>query len=55
MMSEIRIFRNNCHQGKAVVRFLSVAISEAVSVVIFRTERGWLGIVHAMLHRRQRP
>ena len=32
----------------------SVTISEAMAVFIFRTERGWFGIVDAMRHRCQR-
>ena len=32
-----------------------VPIAEAVAILVLRTERGRLRIIHAMLHRRQRP
>ena len=51
---ELPQFANCCRQTGFAGLFL-VPISEAVPILVFRTERSWFGIVHAMPHRWQRP
>jgi hypothetical protein len=53
-MSVRAIYRQLPQRQPDLLGFL-VPISKAVAVLIFRTERSWFGIVHAMLHRWQRP
>ena len=45
----------DCPKGKLIGCAFLVSIAEAVAVLIFRTESGCFGIVHAVLHRWQRP
>src|SRR6516162_8598733 len=41
----------DCPKGKLIGCAFLVSIAEAVAVLIFRTESGCFGIVHAVLHR----